>query len=152
VEQQLAVKGIQLRLNLATASASVKGDPDLLEQVFINFFLNAIESMESGGLLTIESTLQNDSWRSRSSWQRSDQDQVVQVSIRDTGNGISESNLSRIFDPFFTTKQNGTGMGLAVTYSILEDHDAKVDVQSEVGRGTTFIVEFPPLSEQVPAS
>ncbi len=80
-------------------------------------------------------------------------DSFVQVKFSDTGCGIPEENLSRIFDPFFTTKadKKGTGLGLAVSYGIIERHRGQIEVQSEIGRGTTFTIQLPlEASEEVP--
>jgi PAS domain S-box-containing protein len=128
-----------------TAKIKVEGDlhPDLppivgntgkLQQVFLNLFLNAKDAMAEGGTLRI-STLNGAS---------------VSVRVTDTGSGISPEHMSRIYDPFFTTKsvvkdgqRRGTGLGLAVTYGIIQEHAGKIHVESQPGQGTTFHLEFP---------
>lgn len=70
-------------------------------------------------------------------------DDFVQIKVSDTGCGIPEENLGKLFDPFFTTKAKGVGLGLAVTYGIIEKHQGTIEVQSQTGKGTTFIVKLP---------
>jgi two-component system NtrC family sensor kinase len=96
--------------------------------------------MPAGGVLTITSNL-------------IPEDSLVQVGFSDTGTGIPEKDLNRIFDPFFTTKaaKKGTGLGLAVSYGIIERHRGQIEVQSEEGKGTTFTIKLPrQASEEVP--
>ncbi len=105
-----------------------KLDAGLLKQAFLNMVLNAIQAMPNGGRLTVETGLRNE---------------MLEVKIIDTGNGIPEENRKKLFSPFFTTKKNGTGLGLAITYRIIENHRGTIDVASEPGRGTTFTVKIP---------
>jgi len=100
----------------------------LLRQAFLNLILNAIQAMDNGGVLTIVSALRGDS---------------IEITVADTGIGISEENRKKLFSPFFTTKKNGTGLGLAITYRIIENHRGTIDVASEPGKGTTFTVKIP---------
>ena len=102
-------------------------DGDLITQALLNIFLNAIESMENSGQLTIKVETKN---------------KIVEIDIIDTGNGISQENLSHIFDPFFTLKKGGTGLGLAIVYRIIEIHDGEIEVFSEPGKGTTFKIKL----------
>jgi len=92
---------------------------------------NARADMEKGGTLTIETSAPDE--------------KLVKVTVSDTGHGISPENLPRIFDPFFTTKGqwSGIGMGLSVVHKTIEDHGGAIEVQSEVGKGTTFSMTFP---------
>ncbi|MGB9612937.1 MAG: two-component system sensor histidine kinase NtrB, partial [Candidatus Margulisiibacteriota bacterium] len=106
----------------------IKGDPDELREVFVNLFQNAIQAMPNGGTLTIESY--------------SDKENVC-VEISDTGCGIPKENLERIFDPFFSTHHEGVGLGLSIVYRIVREHGGKIEVKSEVNKGTTFKVYFP---------
>ncbi len=103
-------------------------DAGLLKQAFLNLVLNAIQAMEKGGVLRIESMLRGDN---------------VEVSIADSGSGITEENKKKLFSPFFTTKKSGTGLGLAITYRIVENHRGTIDVESIPGKGTTFTVRIP---------
>ncbi|MBP1623055.1 MAG: multi-sensor signal transduction histidine kinase, partial [Acidobacteria bacterium] len=108
----------------------VYGNSGKLQQVFINLFLNARDAMPSGGELAVQTAMT---------------DSMVIVDISDTGTGISEENIKRIFDPFFTTKEigKGTGLGLAVTYGIIQEHGGRIFVDSDSGRGTHFRVKLP---------
>jgi len=116
-------------------------DASQIEQVLINIFVNAAQAMQGEGVLEIVSGVDRDGGR-------------VFLSVRDTGCGIHEENLPKIFDPFFSTKQNqGTGLGLSVSYGIIEKHGGTIDVQSEVGKGTIFTLRFPvPEEEERPAA
>jgi two-component system, NtrC family, sensor kinase len=109
---------------------SVTGYPGQLVQVFTNMFVNAAHAVKERGVLTVATGVT---------------DKGIRISIADTGEGISEKNLSRIFDPFFTTKPpgKGTGMGLSISYGIIERHGGRITVHSEVGVGTEFLIELP---------
>ena len=109
-------------LNIALA------DSDLLTQVFLNLFANAIDAIVVGGLLQIS---------------LSEKDNFVVFEISDDGKGIKNENISKIFDPFFTSKQNGTGLGLAIVYRIIENHNGEISVNSKQNNGTTFIIKLP---------
>jgi two-component system NtrC family sensor kinase len=104
-------------------------DPNQIEQVFVNMLLNASQAMSTGGTLHIRTGTADNV--------------LASVEISDTGCGIPEESLGRIFDPFYTTKSRGTGLGLSVSYGIIENHGGKIEVKSEVGVGTTFIVLLP---------
>jgi two-component system NtrC family sensor kinase len=105
-------------------------DPQQIEQVLINMIHNAIQAMPNRGTLQVSLT---------------QVDATAAIAIQDTGIGISPENLTRIFDPFFTTKPEGvgTGLGLSVSYGIIANHHGKIDVESEVGSGTKFIIYLP---------
>ncbi len=107
---------------------AVRVDPYQIEQVFVNLLMNAFKAMKSHGQLIIKG------------WCK---ETVTEIAIQDTGSGIAPENLDRIFDPFFTKFEQGTGLGLSIVQKILTQHRAKIQVQSEVGLGTTFIVSFP---------
>jgi two-component system NtrC family sensor kinase len=110
----------------------VRGNAGQLKQVFMNIIVNAAEAMHGNGTLTI---------RTLPSLDR----KTVRIEFADTGEGIPEENLSRIFDPFFTTKDvgKGTGLGLATSYGIVQDHGGTITVTSKVGLGTSFVIELP---------
>lgn len=105
-------------------------DPQQIEQVLVNLITNAVQAMPNGGKIRIN---------------LSQGDGVIAIAVQDTGIGIPPENLNRIFDPFFTTKpeDQGTGLGLSVSYGIISNHDGRIDVESKVGEGTTFTVLLP---------
>ncbi len=111
---------------------SLQLDPNQMLEVFVNIIINAIDAMAKGGELGIETGLTADA-------------KAVEIKISDTGYGISKENLEKVFDPFFTTKEvgKGTGLGLAVTYGIIDGHNGSIDVESEVGKGTMFVIRLP---------
>lgn len=151
VSQQLRTSRIQTELRLDAALSQIEGDPDQLEQVLVNFILNAIQAMPEGGTLTVRTELTEPSRQLSMPWNATSTGPRVMIRIEDTGKGIAPEHLGRIFDPFFTTKDGGTGMGLAVTHNILETHHALVDVDSALHQGTTFILSFPVLDAEVAA-
>jgi signal transduction histidine kinase len=108
----------------------IKGNPQRLGQVFINLLINAAQAIEDKGMIAIKTFQKN---------------AHVCVEISDTGQGIAEENINKIFDPFFTTKPigQGTGLGLSISYDIVKKYGGEIDVQSQVGQGTTFTVMFP---------
>ena len=95
-----------------------------------NLYLNAIESMDSGGTLTISSA--KDGAKNR-----------MEIRIGDTGTGIPEADIAHIFDPYFTTKSSGTGLGLAIAHKIIEGHHGEIYPESRLGYGTVFIISLP---------
>jgi two-component system NtrC family sensor kinase len=140
VERQAVFQNIRMVKNLAPQVPIILLDANQIQQVFMNVLLNAADAMPQEGTLTIASNLPAG-------------DSFVQVKFTDTGCGIPEENLSRIFDPFVTTnpKKKGTGLGLAVSYGIIERHRGRIEVQSEVGRGTTIAIHLPlEAAEEVP--
>ncbi len=138
LEHQFKTAQIHVDLDLAGELPPINGNPGKLQQVFLNLLLNAKEAMPRGGSVRV-STLVNGH---------------VEAVVADSGAGISPENLKRIYDPFFTTKnmpgeKRGTGLGLAVSYGIIQEHAGKIQVESAVGTGTTFHLEFPLLRNSV---
>ncbi|NIN69554.1 MAG: GAF domain-containing protein [Anaerolineae bacterium] len=122
--------GVQVHRNPKSRLPPVTGVSNLLKQVFLNITINAVEAMPGGGELHIDT-----SWDDRRA--------EASVSFTDTGEGIPVSELARIFDPFHTTKAGGTGLGLSISHGIIERHGGRIDVRSEVGKGSTFTVRLP---------
>jgi len=113
-------------------------DANQIHQAILNIILNAIEAMPNGGQLVIGAiTL------SRQIKSSIKHDQVVQITIKDTGSGIAPEHINQIFDPFFTNKDFGTGLGLAIVQSIVEAHHGKISVKSKIGVGTEMVIELP---------
>ena len=134
LEHQFKVSKIQVESELTPDISVIQGNPGRLQQVFLNLFLNAKDAMAGGGKLTI-ATSNGD---------------MVSVRVSDTGSGIAPEHIQRIYDPFFTTKTSpkegqsrGTGLGLSVTYGIIQEHAGKIRVESNPGAGTTFALDFP---------
>jgi PAS domain S-box-containing protein len=113
---------------------AILADPDQLGQVFGNIILNGIQAMPEGGRLVVKTSEVSEK-PPRSEW--------VAVSFADTGVGIPKENLGKLFEPLFTTKAKGIGLGLAVTRTLVEGHGGTIEVQSEVGKGSTFTVRLP---------
>jgi signal transduction histidine kinase len=136
LEHQFKTAKVQTVVELEPELPPILGNAGKLQQVFLNLFLNAKDAMADGGVLRISTEANGH----------------VSVSIADSGSGIAPEHLQRIYDPFFTTKtapkqgqRRGTGLGLAVTYGIIQEHAGKIHVESQVGSGTTFFLEFPML-------
>ena len=134
LEHQLKVAHVKVDREFCNELPPIHGNAGRLQQVFLNLFLNAKDAMTGGGLLKVST--QNG--------------EFVTVRVTDTGSGIAQEHINRIYDPFFTTKtspkegQNrGTGLGLSVTYGIIQEHAGKIRVDSHPGEGTTFTLDFP---------
>jgi signal transduction histidine kinase len=126
--------GVELTLDLQSDLPWASMDSNQIKQVLLNLVHNALQAMPNGGAMEIKSA----------SASRNDRDWVM-VSVRDTGVGISQAEQARIFEPFYTTKGNrgGTGLGLSVTYGIVTDHGGQIDVESQPGVGSKFMVWLP---------
>lgn len=136
-EPQIAKERIQVVSDLSPDLPKLRGDPNQLEQAFLNIVVNAWHAMSEGGILTITTRVKGQGAGDRGG-------PAIEVTIADTGCGIPPENLDRIFDPFFSTKGvgKGTGLGLAISRRIIEDHGGRVRVASTPGRGTGFTVAF----------
>ena len=127
---QIQIQGVVLEKRLAPVPL-VDGDFGQLRQAFVNVMMNACEAMARGGRLTVEtSVVDGGRW--------------VEIAFQDSGPGIPPDHLSKIFDPFFTTKEKGTGLGLSVVYGIIERHGGKIELTTEVGKGTRVMLRLPP--------
>ena len=125
---RITLKQIDLKVKYAEQDAFSLVDEEKIQLAFLNIIINAVEAMQEGSgslSITINST-----------------DDEHLILIKDNGCGISEENMQRLFEPYFTSKRNGMGLGLAATLNIIQSHNATVDVKSEVGEGTTFILTF----------
>jgi two-component system nitrogen regulation sensor histidine kinase NtrY len=119
---------VSCELQLDPHLEPVAADAELLHRAISNLVLNAMEAMPQGGALTL---------RTR------DDDGKVLIEVTDTGSGLTAEECERIFTPYYTSKQAGTGLGLAIVQSVVSDHGGRIHVQSEPGRGTTFVIELP---------
>jgi two-component system, NtrC family, sensor kinase len=130
LDHQLRQGQVHVAQSLDEKIPLVYGNSGKLQQVFINLFLNARDAMNNGGELTVRTAMN---------------DTMVMVDIQDTGAGISEEDIRKIYDPFFTTKSTGkgTGLGLAVTYGIVQEHGGRIFVDSTPGQGTHFKLKLP---------
>ncbi len=139
VEPMLKTSKISLNTQLTNTLPPVFGNSGKLQQVFMNLIMNARDAMPRGGELTLATECENGS---------------VLIEVSDNGMGIPADQLTRIFDPFFTTKSTsrGTGLGLAVSYGIIREHAGQIRVESAVGRGTAFRLEFPAARKAVNVS
>ena len=142
LEHQFKTARVNVQQEFDPALPPIHGNTGKLQQVFLNLFLNAKDAMSGGGTLTISTN----------------NGHHVQVRVSDTGSGIAQEHIHRIYDPFFTTKSKptaghsgGTGLGLSVTYGIIQEHAGKIRVDSAPGHGTTFTMEFPLIRKAVSA-
>jgi nitrogen fixation/metabolism regulation signal transduction histidine kinase len=119
---------ISVRTELAGTLPEIAVDPDLLHRALQNLVLNAIDAMPQGGELTLRTGALGDH---------------VEISVSDTGSGLTQEECGRLFTPYYTTKQHGTGLGLAIVQSVVSDHGGKISVESTQEKGTTFRIELP---------
>ncbi len=139
--------GVEVRLAVSPEEAVVMGDPTRLHQLVMNLASNAMQAMPGGGVLEIVLERRTLAAPARTRLAEVPAGEWAVVQVRDTGEGIPPAVIDRIFEPFFTTKPTGrgTGLGLALVHSIAKEHGGAIDVESEVGKGTTFTVWFPRL-------
>ena len=130
LEHQLQKAGVELKVDLEPRLRAIHGNAGKLQQVFLNLFLNARDAMDRGGVLEVRT------WGEESG---------ARVDVSDTGSGIPAEHLHRIYDPFFTTKaaRKGTGLGLAVTYGIMQEHGGSIEVSNRHAGGARFHLELP---------
>jgi two-component system, NtrC family, sensor kinase len=135
VENEFHLRQVRIRKELAQDMAETLLDKNQIEQVFINLLLNALHAVDDGGRVTVQSALDAEQKK-------------IRVEISDNGCGIAPEHMDKIFEPFFSTKASGTGLGLAVSYGIVRNHNGDIRVVSKPGSGARFIVEFPILSDE----
>ena len=132
VDHQLELAGIKCEIDLPVKQYTAWGDSAQIQQCLMNLIFNAIDAMPQGGILTINGGMD-------------DKEDMVWLTISDTGHGIEAEELPRIFEPFYSTKTDGkgVGLGLSMVYGIIREHNGTVGVDSEVGKGSTFRVKLP---------
>ncbi len=128
---------IECRMDLAEVMEPIAADPELLHRAFSNLALNALDAMAQGGTLTFRTGQHGDR---------------VMVEVADTGAGLTAEERERVFTPYYTSKAHGTGLGLAIVQSIISDHGGRISVRSELGRGTTFMIDLPRNLDKLPAA
>jgi two-component system NtrC family sensor kinase len=132
LENQAIFHNITIVRNFDESLPMIVVDPSQIERVFMNLLINAAEAMPDGGTLSLTTCFGLN-------------EKFIEIEVKDTGHGISIENMDRIFNPFFTTKDvgHGVGLGLAISYGIVKEHNGEISVESEAGKGSTFIVSLP---------
>ena len=149
VGHRLYQKDIKLQRLWQADIDTIHGDADQLEQVFLNFFLNAMDAMKTKGELSVTTEIRSDEhWVNPRAYSNGGNGngqapEALLISIRDTGEGIRPEDLAHVFDPFFTTKDYGTGLGLSVVHGIIQEHGGQIEVESELQKGTVFHILLP---------
>jgi signal transduction histidine kinase len=144
VGHRLYQKEIKLTRSWQADVDTIRADADQLEQVFLNFFLNAMDAMKRGGELSVATEIHAASeWVAAISGTNGGSHEVLRVTIRDDGEGIRKEDIPHVFDPFFTTKDYGTGLGLSVVHGIIQEHGGQIEVESELRKGTAFHIMLP---------
>jgi len=134
VERQAAEKSIEIRTDISEEIRTALLDPDRVNQVLLNLYLNSLDAMENSGRLSVDV-------------RADEQNSELAIKVSDSGYGINRDDLAHIFDPYFTTKSTGTGLGLAIAHNIVEAHGGRMAVESNPGQGTAFTVYLPITSE-----
>jgi two-component system sensor histidine kinase HydH len=137
IQHQAQQKDIRIVQEIPVGDWRAWIDEDRMAQVLLNLYLNALDAMAPGGVLTVAlAALENG---------------LRQITVTDTGKGIRENDLPHVYDPYFTTKSSGTGLGLAIVFRIIEAHDGRIHIASEEGKGTTVTLTFPAGERTKPA-
>jgi two-component system sensor histidine kinase HydH len=131
VQREADQRQVTIGVRVEPEGMKMDVDPDRFVQVLLNLFLNGLQAMENGGVLSVE--VKNEGTE-------------AVLAVSDTGSGISIENLPHVFDPYFTTKPGGVGLGLANVHKLVEAHGGKVEVSSGSGSGTRFVVRIPETS------
>lgn len=132
IKAEMEKNNISLEMDTDKDLPEIQGDAQQLQQVFLNLSLNAIQAMAEGGKLTIKVKKEK---------------KHMEIIFQDRGTGISKDNIHKLFTPFFSTKKTGTGLGLATSYRIIENHNGSISVESELNKGSVFKIELPLNSE-----
>lgn len=144
VGHRLYQKDIKLTRSWEAKVDTIRADADQLEQVFLNFFINAMDAMKAGGELNVRTEIRTDEeWVSSLTRTNGETHEILRITIRDTGEGIRGEDIPHVFDPFFTTKDYGTGLGLSVVHGIIQEHGGQIEVESELMKGTAFHILLP---------
>lgn len=151
IHEQLSQKNIELKEDFRATQDFISGDADLLTQTLVNLNLNAIDAIESDGVIKVSTANCTYRFANGDDPECASVRSCIRLQISDTGKGISKDQLHKIFDPFFTSKSEGTGMGLSVAHGIIQEHRGVIEVQSEQGKGTTFNIYIPLLKEAAAA-
>jgi signal transduction histidine kinase len=141
-EEKFREKGINVVKHLDPSLPSLMIDPNQMEQVIVNLFINACDAMAEGGVLELSTEIKRDGQGADSSFR-------ALVKVEDDGAGIPHEHLQNIFDPFFSTKETGTGLGLPISLGIVESHGGKLKVQSQESKGTKVIIELPVMENDM---
>jgi two-component system sensor histidine kinase HydH len=134
VERQAEEKSIEIQTGISDNIRTAFFDPDRVNQVLLNLYLNSLDAMEDSGRLSVDVFA-------------GEQNSELAIKVSDSGYGINREDLAHIFDPYFTTKSTGTGLGLAIAHNIVEAHGGRIAVKSDPGQGTAFTIYLPMTSE-----
>jgi two-component system NtrC family sensor kinase len=134
-QKQLQHSQVVVQREFTATTPVLHANSDHLKQVFLNLLINAVDAMPDGGVLRIATAV-------------ADLPPTVSISFSDTGIGMSPETLAHLFEPFFTTKPHGSGLGLSISYGIIEPHNGKIEVESHLGKGTTFTIALPMTQPQ----
>ena len=129
IQKEASAKNIKIDLKLYEDLLTTQIDSDRFSQCLLNIYINALQAMDKGGQLSIQTAMSKD--------------KLINIQINDTGIGINTDDLNRVFDPYYTTKAKGTGLGLAIVHKIVEAHDGQIKVRSVLGQGTKFTITLP---------
>jgi len=144
VEYEMRGETIEIVRQFEERPMQIKGDPDQLAQVFLNMIGNARDSINEKKNKYGYEKLEKMGWKGRLLVQTKAEDGWVEISFRDTGMGMAPEAVNKVFDPFFTTKgEEGTGLGMAIAFGIIGNHDGSMDVRSEAGEWAEFVIKLP---------
>ncbi|HOU36859.1 MAG TPA: ATP-binding protein, partial [Candidatus Omnitrophota bacterium] len=128
IEHQFSLSSVEIRKHFGEGLPPVYGDERQLQEVYMNLLSNARDAMPTGGTIDVTTTCTTN---------------MVKITLKDSGMGMSAEVMSRIFEPFYTTKEKGTGLGLSVCYGIIKNHGGELNFVSEIGKGTAAIIQLP---------